>query len=91
MAILQTGLSLVAEALSFIFASKTHPFMEKRIKEVRIMVLFSILAIALILLVLFIALVVATGGATIIVVFGDVVVFVLIIALIVKLIRRNKK
>lgn len=55
------------------------------------MVLFSILAIALLSLVLLIGLAVATGGAAIIVVFGDVIVCVLIIALIVKLIRRNKK
>ena len=55
------------------------------------MILFTILAITLLALVIAIALTAFAGGAVFIVMFGDLIVFALVIAIIVKLIRKFRK
>lgn len=54
------------------------------------MILFAILLITLIIVITTIVLVIATGGAVFLVLFGDLIVFILIMIGIIKLFGRNK-
>lgn len=55
------------------------------------MILFTILALTLIILVVFTAIVVAAGGATMIILFGDVIVCAFLIAWLIKHCFKKKK
>ena len=59
-------------------------------KGVIMMILFAILLITLIIVITTIVLVIATGGAVFLVLFGDLIVFILIMIGIIKLFGRNK-
>lgn len=56
-----------------------------------IMILFTICAILLLVLAVVVALALGVGGLTIFIVFGDVIVFGLVIALIIRLFKKRKK
>lgn len=71
----------------FFFAKKTTPFMEGVMK----MILFIILAIVALAAIAVFGLSAIGVGAAIIAVFGDLIVFVIIIWMIVKLVQKNKK
>lgn len=75
------------DSFLFIFAKKTNRIMKGVIE----MVLFTILLITLALLAAFVLVTAGVVGTATLVVFGDVIAFVLIIALIAKLIKRKKK
>ena len=55
------------------------------------MILFTICAILLLVLAVVVALALGVGGLTIFIVFGDVIVFGLVIALIIRLFKKRKK
>lgn len=55
------------------------------------MILFTVLVVTLLVLALATVFTLAMGGTVLAIVFGDLIVFVLLIALIVHLIRRKRK
>lgn len=55
------------------------------------MITILVLAIAIVSIVVALALIIGVGGTAFLAVFGDLIIAVLVIWLIVKLIRRNKK
>lgn len=55
------------------------------------MVLFTILALILLILVVITIVAVAIGGAGFIIIFGDVIVCIVLIALLIKLLAKRKK